>query len=375
LAVAFAFGALAPWVATAQSLADLPADFFSGADFRYGGPVGNRVSAVIGEPGDANVYYLGAASGGVFKSEDGGHSWRPIFDDQPAQSIGALAVAPSDPNVVWVGTGEAFIRSNVSIGTGVYRSTDRGESWTHMGLTESGRVGRIVIHPDDPDVVYVAAAGHLYGPQQERGLYRTRDGGTTWERILFAGENAGAIDVVMDPRNPRILFAATWQMQMWTWGRESGGPESGLWTSRDGGDSWVRLEGRGLPRGTMGKIGLAMSPDDPNRIYALIETNSNGGYEELDEHEGTLWRSDDGGRSWSMVNADHALAQRPLYYSRMAVAPDDADEVHFMSTVHTKSLDGGVTFTTVAGGDNHDMWIPYSSQRSGASCCMPPTSS
>jgi photosystem II stability/assembly factor-like uncharacterized protein len=341
-----------------QLLRDLPDDFFAGADFRHVGPVGNRVSAVVGEPGNPNVYYVGAASGGVWKSEDGGHSWDPVFDDQPVQSIGALAVAPSDPNVVWAGTGEAFIRSNVSIGNGVYRSTDGGDSWRHVGLEGSGRVGRIVVHPHDPDVAFVAAAGHMYGPQEEdRGLYRTTDGGERWERVLSAGPNSGAIDVVMNPANPRILFAATWEMRMWTWGRESGGPESALWTSRDGGDSWTRLEGRGLPRGTMGKIGLGVSADDPDRVYALIETNTNAEYEALDEHEGTLWRSDDGGRSWAMVNADHALAQRPLYYTRMAVAPDDADEVHFMSTVHTRSIDGGVSVERVAGGDNHDMWI------------------
>ena len=341
-----------------QSTADLPADFFAGLDYRHVGPVGNRVSAVVGEPGDANVYYVGAASGGVFKSEDGGHSWRPVFDGQPAQSIGALAVAPSDPNVVWAGTGEAFIRSNVSIGNGVYRSTDRGESWRHMGLDETGRIGRIVIHPDDPDVVFVAALGHLYGPQEERGLYRTRDGGVTWERVLFAGPDAGAVDVVMDPTNPRILFAATWEMRIWPWGRESGGPGSGLWRSRDGGDTWTRLEGRGLPTGTMGKIGLAMSPDDPRRVYALIETNTNREYEPIEEHEGVLWRSDDGGDSWIMVNADHTLAQRPLYYTRMAAAPDDRDEVHFMSTRHAITLDGGTTFQLGgSGGDFHDMWI------------------
>ncbi len=356
---------LAPNSVPAQTLADLPEDFFSGSDFRYVGPVGNRVSAVVGEPGNANVYYFGAASGGVFKSEDAGHTWRPVFDDQEAQSIGALAVAPSDPNVVWAGTGEAFIRSNVSIGNGVYRSTDGGESWSHMGLEASGRVGRIAIHPRDPDIVFVAAVGHLYGtldefadgPAQQRGLYRTTDAGETWTQVLSGGPNSGAIDIMMNPVNPRILFAATWQMRMWTWGRESGGPESGLWMSRDGGDSWTRLEGNGLPRGVMGKIGLGVSPDDPDRVYALIETSSNTAFEAFDDHEGTLWRSDDGGRSWRMVNADHALAQRPLYYTRMAVAPDDVDEVHFMSTAHTKSLDGGLTFSSIGGGDNHDMWI------------------
>jgi photosystem II stability/assembly factor-like uncharacterized protein len=342
---------------SAQTLADLPDDFFSSANFRYVGPVGNRVSAVIGEPGNPNVYYFGAASGGVFKSGDSGHTWRPIFDDQEAQSIGALAVAPSDPNVVWAGTGESFIRSNVSIGNGVYRSTDGGDNWTHMGLPLSGRIGRIVIHPTNPEIVFVAAAGHLYGPQEERGLYRTEDGGETWEQVLTSGVDSGAIDIVMNPSNPRILFAATWQMQIWTWGRESGGPESGLWMSRDGGDNWIRLEGNGLPRGMMGRIGLGVTPDDPDRVYALIETSSNAEFEAFDEHEGTLWRSDNGGGSWSMVNADHALAQRPLYYSRMAVAPDDADEVHFMSTAHSKSLDGGLTFTSLGGGDNHDMWI------------------
>ncbi len=342
----------------AQTLATLPDDFFARADYRHIGPVGNRVSAVIGEPGNANVYYIGGASGGVFKSEDAGVSWRPIFDDQDAMSIGALALAPSDPNVLWAGTGEPFIRSNVSIGDGVYRSTDGGDTWRHMGLEKTGRVGRILIDPRDPDVVFVAALGTLYGPQQERGVYRTKDGGRTWERVLFVDENTGAVDLVMNPANPRILFAATWQMQIWTWGRLSGGPGSGIWKSTDGGDTWVRLEGHGLPRGTMGKIGLAVSPADPERVYALIETNSNGDFEALGDHEGVLWRTDDGGATWDMVNADHTLAQRPLYYSRMAVEPDDADEVHFMSTRHSRSLDGGVTIEGGgAGGDNHDMWI------------------
>jgi photosystem II stability/assembly factor-like uncharacterized protein len=333
-------------------------DLLGGLSYRHLGPVGNRVSAVVGIPGDPNIYYLGAASGGVFKSTDGGVGWSPIFDDQEVQSIGALAIAPSDHNVVWAGTGEGFIRSNVSIGNGVYRSTDAGDTWQHMGLENSGRIPRIVIHPTNPDIVYVAALGHLYGPQEERGVYRTMDGGLSWERVLFAGQEAGAVDIVMDPNNPRILFAATWQMEIRTWGRWSGGPESGLYVSRDAGTTWTKLEGNGLPAGPIGKIGLAMSASDSDRIYALIETNSNNDFGPITEHEGTLWRSDDGGRSWDMVNADHTLQQRPLYYTRAVVAPDDADEIYFLATRFSISTNGGKDFTLGnAGGDHHDMWI------------------
>ncbi|RMH20155.1 MAG: sialidase [Acidobacteria bacterium] len=337
---------------------EIPAELFAELTYRHVGPVGNRVPAVVGEAGNPLVYYAGTASGGIFKSEDGGVSWRPIFDEQPAASIGALAVAPSDPNVVWAGTGETFIRSNVSIGNGVYRSTDRGKTWQHRGLEKSGRIGRIVVHPDDPDVAYAAALGHCYGPQEERGLYRTRDGGETWERVLFAGPDAGAIDVVMDPSNPRILFAATWQFVMSTSGRTSGGPASGLFTSRDGGDSWTRLEGNGLPEPPWGKIGLAMTAADPERIYALIETSSNRDFADSDPFQGVLWRSDDGGESWSMISADNTLVQRPLYYTRAAVAPDDADEIHFMAVEHSLSKDGGRSIESVGSGwDHHDMWI------------------
>ena len=333
-------------------------DVFSALPYRHIGPVGNRVTAVTGVPGDPNTYYFGAASGGVFRSTDGGHHWTPIFDEQDVASIGAIAIAPSDDNVIWVGTGEAFIRSNISIGDGIYRSTDGGNTWEHKGLQASGRIARVVVNPTDPDIVYAAALGHLYGPQEERGVFRTTDGGDTWEPVLFVDENTGAVDVVMDPNNPRVLFAATWQMFIRTWGRWSGGPGSGIYLSRDAGDTWERLEGRGLPRGTMGKIGIAMTPSDSDRIYALIETNSNRDYEPLDEHEGVLWRSDDGGATWSMVNADHTLAQRPLYYSRVVAAPDDADEVHFLSTRYSRSLNGGEEFEVGnAGGDSHDMWI------------------
>ena len=340
------------------SLQESDSDPFAQLKYRHIGPLGNRVSAVVGVPGNPNLYYIGAASGGIFKSEDAGAHWKPVFDDQPVASIGSLAVAPSDPNLVWAGTGETFIRSNVSLGNGIYRSTDAGKSFKHMGLEKTGRIGRVVIHPTNPDLVYAAALGHCYGPQPERGVYRSRDGGTSWEQVLFVDQDTGAVDLVMDPNNPRILFAASWQMQIQTWGRSSGGPGSGLHVSRDGGDSWEKLEGKGLPKPPWGKIGLAMTPRDSNRVYALIETNSNREFEELKEHQGVLWRSDDGGRRWRKVSSNHTLAQRPLYYTRAVAAPDDADEIHFMSTVHTRSLDGGKTVKRLrSGGDHHDMWI------------------
>ena len=346
------------WTASPSKSQVAEQDVWSALRYRHIGPVGNRVTAVTGVPGDPNTYFFGAASGGVFRSSDGGHSWTPIFDAQDAASIGAIAIAPSADGVIWVGTGEAFIRSNVSIGDGVYRSTDGGDTWEHRGLSATGRIGRIVVHPTDPDIVYVAALGHLYGPQEERGIFRTTDGGDSWARVLFVDESTGGVDVVMDPSNPRVLFAATWQMFIQPWGRWSGGPGSGIYMSRDAGDTWERMQGRGLPSGTMGKIGLSIAPSNSDRIYALIETNSNRDYEPLVEHEGVLWRSDDGGGSWTMVNADHTLAQRPLYYSRVVTAPDDPDEVHFLSTRYSRSLNAGEDFRVGnPGGDSHDMWI------------------
>jgi len=347
-----------PGAAQRQAPGALAEDFFDDLPYRHVGPMGNRVSAVVGVPGDPNTYYIGAASGGVFKTTDGGVHWTAVFDDQPAAAIGSLAVAPSDPNVVWAGTGETFIRSNVVAGNGIYKSTDAGKTWAHTGLEATGRIGRIVVHPANPDIVLAAAMGHLYGPQQERGVFKTADGGRTWTRVLFVDENTGASDIVMDPNNPRILFAGMWQMVIWTWGRQSGGPGSGLYRSTDGGDTWTKLEGHGLPKPPLGKIAVAMSPDDSSRVYALIETNSNRDFAELDQHQGVLWRSDDGGDAWAMVNADHTLVQRPHYYSRAGVAPDDADEIHFMAMQHSVSLDGGATTRRgTAGGDNHDIWI------------------
>ncbi len=335
---------------------------FNQLKFRYVGPEGNRVSSVAGVPGDPKVYYAGAASGGIFKSSDGGIHWQPIFDDQPVASVGALAVAPSDPNVVWAGTGEPFIRSHISLGWGVYKSTDAGKSWTRMGLDNTGRIGRIVIDPRNPDVVVVAALGHAYGPQPERGIYRTTDGGKTWERTLFVNDSTGAIDVVMDPGNPRILFAATWQIEIHTWGRESGGAGSGIWKSTDGGVTWKRLTGHGLPEAPVGKIGLAIARSNTNRVYALIETGDGVPVRGKDAGTGELWRSEDGGDTWQMVSHDRQLAGRTQYYTRMAVAPDNENEAYFLSAFYSKTLDGGKTTidppnAEIPGGDHHDIWI------------------
>ena len=228
-------------LAGASLAQEISTEHYKKLRYRHIGPVGNRVIAVVGVPGDPRIYYAGAASGGIWKTEDGGLNWEPIFDDHPVHSIGSLAVAPSDSNIVWAGTGETFIRANVSIGNGIWKSTDGGTSWEHMGLEGTGRIGRVIIHPKNPDIVYSAALGHGYGPQEERGIYRTTDGGDTWEHVLFVDENTGASDLVMDPNNPRILFAGMWQIEIKTWTRRSGGPGSGLFVSRDSGDTWTRL--------------------------------------------------------------------------------------------------------------------------------------
>ncbi len=343
--VAFFIFAVSLTPAYAQKISP---DLYSQLKYRHIGPMGNRVIAVVGVPGDPNVYYIGAASGGIWKSTDGGIHWEPIFDDQPVSSIGSLAIAPSDTNIIWAGTGETFIRSNISQGNGIYKSTDAGKTWKHMGLKKTGRIGRVIIDPRDPNIVFAAAMGHCYGAQQERGVFRTADGGKTWKKVLFVDENTGCSDLAMDPNNPRILFAGMWQLDIKTWGRWSGGPGSGLYMTRDGGTTWKHLTGHGLPETIMGKIAVAVAANNSHRVYALIETEDEG-----------LWRSDDGGENWKHVNHDHTLAQRPHYYSRCAVAPDDYNEVYFCAVQLSVSLDGGLTYkrVRVVGGDHHDMWI------------------
>jgi photosystem II stability/assembly factor-like uncharacterized protein len=331
--------------------------------FRHIGPVGNRIIAIAGVPGDPNVYYAGAASGGIFKTTDAGAHWDAIFDGQPVSSIGSLAVAPSDANVIWVGTGESFIRSNISLGNGVYRSTDAGRTWTHVGLDQTGRIGRIVVNPSNPDVALACALGHAYGPQEERGVFRTVDGGKNWVRALFVDANTGCSDIAMNARNPRILLAGMWQIEIHTWGRTSGGAGSGLFKSMDGGQTWTRLEGHGLPAAPVGKISPQIARSNPSRVYALIETGD--GLPALDgtpTQTGSLWRSDDGGNSWDLVSADRRLRGRTHYYTRFAIEPDNENEAYFLSAEFTKTLDGGKTSIELSGklapvGDNHDMWI------------------
>ena len=373
ISLALALAAAAPLAAQ-----QLTPEQYEGLRARHIGPVGNRVSSVAGVPGDRNTYFAGAATGGIWKTDDAGLHWRPVFDDQPVHSIGALAVAPSDHAVVWAGTGETSIRSNVSIGNGAWKSTDGGETWTHMGLEGTGRIGRILIHPHDADIVYVAALGHAYAESDERGVYRTSDGGVSWEKILFVDRGTGAYDMVMDPANPRKIFATMWDIDLKTWKRDSGGPGSGLHLTMDGGDTWTELAGNGLPTGTLGKIAVCMSHSDSDRVYALIETSDGVPMEGYEADTGELWSSDDGGRAWRLVNYSHDLATRQAYYTRCGVASDDRDELYFLSSSFSVSRDGGATyemFNFLGGGplggdpqapgwDLHDIWVdPGNSDR------------
>ena len=365
IGVALALALTLVLAATPLAAQTLATDQLQGVRFRHIGPVGNRVASLAGVPGDRTTYYAGAASGGIWRTTDAGLNWEPVFDDQPVHSIGALAVTPGDPAIVWAGTGESSIRSNVSIGNGVWKSTDGGDSWTHVGLEGTGRVGRIIVHPRNPDIVYVATIGHAYAPSQQRGVFRTTDGGATWERVLFVDEHTGAYEMVMDPHNPRKIVATTWDLELKTWRRESGGPGSGIHVTMDGGDTWRRLEGKGLPTRALGKIAVCMSAGDSDRIYALIETGDGVPINGEETDTGELWRSDDGGETWRLTSYSHDLATRQAYYTRCGVAPDDRDEIYFLSSSFSWSTNGGESHTTVRyllggnegpGWDHHDIW-------------------
>jgi photosystem II stability/assembly factor-like uncharacterized protein len=346
--VAFTLVSLHAQDATKPAKAESPKEF-KALKYRNIGPAaGGRVSRVSGVAGNPMLYYAATASGGVWMSSDGGATWKSIFDDQPISSIGSIAVAPSDPNVIYVGSGEANIRGNVGAGNGIYKSTDAGKTWTHV-WDQEGQIGTMAVHPRNADIAFAAVLGHAFGPNPERGVYRTRDGGKTWQQVLKKDENTGASDVAIDPGNPNILFAGFWQARRFPWDLQSGGPGSGLYLSRDGGDTWKQLTGKGLPDGVWGKVGVAIAPSDGSRVYALIEAEKGG-----------LFRSDDGGDSWDLVSANRALRQRAWYYSTMTVHPSNPNEVWFPQVPMLKTIDGGKTIEYVKGiahGDNHDIWF------------------
>ena len=373
----------------------VPDEVLNSMSFRLVGPHrGGRVTAVTGVPNDPMTYYMGSTGGGVWKTSDAGIKWRNVSDvvrsvdpevkpqimgqvdpalaeagvvrppveglpAQPATerragdpfgsaSIGAVAVAPSDPNVVWVGTGSACPRGNVSPGDGIYKSTDAGDSWRHMGLEEAGQIARVIVHPTDEDIVYVAVLGNIFGPNPERGVYRTINGGLSWSKILFISDRAGAVDLAMDATNPRVLYASIWQARRDPWNMVSGGPDSGLYKTVDGGNTWVMLS-NGLPEGTLGKIAVAVSPAFPKRVWALVEH----------EDEGGLYRSDNGGAKFRRVNSSRELIQRAWYYIHLEADPTDANTVYALNVAMWKSVDGGDSFRPIRTphGDNHALWI------------------
>lgn len=341
--------------AGAQS-GEASANPLSALQWRFVGPLGNRAIAVAGEPGNPLVDYLGAASGGIWKTENGGVTWKPVFDHEKVAAIGALAVAPSSPNVVWAGTGETFlIRPFYPMGDGVYRSTDRGDHWQHMGLDTTGHIGRVVIDPHDPQRVFVCALGQLFTPEPDRGVYRTTDGGKTWDHVLTVDDKTGCSDLAMDPSDPNTLFAGMWPVLVHPWTIDSGGPGGGVYVTHDGGATWHKIVGHGMPSADhpVGKVAVAIAQSDPRRVYALVQ-----------DTQPALYRSDDGGASWTMVSHDHLMMQRDSYFDRFGVSTTDPDRLYFLSPNYVISLDGGKTFVlpntagfATAGGDNHDIWI------------------
>jgi photosystem II stability/assembly factor-like uncharacterized protein len=328
--------------------------------WRLVGPFrGGRALAACGVPGHPNTFYFGAVDGGVWKTTDAGRVWKPIFDNEPIASIGAIAVAPSDPNVIYVGTGEADMRSDISYGDGMYKSTDGGKTWRHIGLTDTRQIGRVLVDPHNPNVVFVAALGHAYGPNAERGVFRSIDGGRTWQKVLYKNDNIGAIDLAFDPADPQIIYAALWQTRRPPWNvyPPSNGPGSGLYQSTDGGATWRHLTGRGLPAKGLGRIGIAFAPSDPTRIYLLI-----------DAVRGGLYRSDDSGQHWVRIDSDPRIWERGWYFGGVTVDPKNPNIVYVCNTALYRSEDGGKSFVPIKGApggdDYHSLWIdPHNPRR------------
>ncbi|MBZ5570213.1 MAG: hypothetical protein LAN64_20530 [Acidobacteriia bacterium] len=342
-------------VAGAQKGAPIPAetktpDIMENWKFRNLGPAagGGRVAAVAGIPGNANVYYVGAAAGGVWKTTDAGLTWKAIFEKQPTASIGAIALAPSNPNLVWVGTGEANPRNDVVTGKGVYFSPDAGASWKFMGLESAGQISQIVVHPSNPDIVYVGVLGHVWGPNPDRGVFRTIDGGKTWQKVLYVDDKTGASDLVMDPSNPMVLFAGMWEFVRSPWMLVSGGNQTGIYRSTDGGTTWKKLS-EGLPKGPLGRVGLSVAPSNGNHVYALIEAK-----------KGTLWDSTDLGEHWKLVSSDVRYINRGFYFTTLYVSPDSENHIYFLSYQMLESHDGGKSAQVIGRTvhvDHHAFWI------------------
>lgn len=330
----------------------LDPSFYNQLEWRNIGPKrGGRCLGVAGSPGRTNEYYFGATGGGLWKTVDGGTEWFPVTDGQiTSSSVGAVAVAETNPDVVYIGMGEVQLRGSITQGDGVYKTTDGGKTWRDLGLKETQAISRIRVHPTNPDIVYVAALGHPYGDNEERGVFRSTDGGNTWKKVLYASDKAGAVDLIIDRTNPKVLYASTWQVYRKAWKMWGGGPDCKLFKSVDGGDNWIELtKNPGMPEGPIGKIGVTVSPADPMRVWAIVEAN-----------EGGVFRSDDGGWTWTRTNSERKLRQRAFYYSRIYADPWDKDVVYCLNTGLYKSTDGGVNFDQtirVPHGDNHDLWI------------------
>ncbi len=336
----------------AQSSSSVDPTFYENYQWRNIGPNrGGRSLGCSGSPGRPNEYYFGATGGGLWKTVDGGSEWFPVTDGQiSSSSIGAVAVAETNPDIVYIGGGETQLRGSITQGDGVYKSIDGGKTWRHLGLKETQAISRIRVHPTNPNIVYVAALGHPYGDNDERGVFKSIDGGNTWKKVLFVSNKAGAADLIIDRTNPQVLYASTWQVYRKAWKMWGGGPHCKLFKSLDGGDTWIDLTTNpGMPEGPLGKIGVTVSPADPNRVWAVIEAN-----------EGGIFRSDDAGWTWERVNSERKLRQRAFYYSRIYADPFDRETVYGLNVQFWKSTDGGKTFDTeikVAHGDNHDLWI------------------
>ena len=345
---------VATFVVTAATQSVSPeAALFSDLKWRHVGPFrAGRVNAVSGAIGQPNTFYFGSVGGGLWKTTNAGRTWAPIFDSTGVASIGAIAVAPSNPDVIYVGTGEADMRDSIAYGDGVYKSTDAGRTWRRVGLENTRQIGRIIVHPRDPAVVYVAALGHVYGPHPERGVYRSRDGGSTWQKVLYKDDNVGAIDLAFDTSNPQIVYAAMWAVRRPPWFiyAPANGPGSGLYKSTDGGTTWNQLT-NGLPTEGLGRIGIAVAPSNPRRIYVIA-----------DAKQGGLFRSDDAGGTFVKTSGDQRVWQRGWYFTKVAVDPRNADIVYLPNTGVYKSTDAGQTWgapikASPGGDDYHQMWI------------------